>query len=57
MGCMGYVAILNVKSKVTIPNTFMDYVPEDEISGFIVDVFLLFKLSCISPLYVYLGKN
>jgi len=53
---LGYVAILNVPCNVLVPNTFMDYVPEGEIMAFIVDVFLLFKLCCITPLYVYLCK-
>jgi sodium-coupled neutral amino acid transporter 9 len=35
----------------------MDYVPEDEIAGFLVDFFLLCKLVSITPLYVYLSKN
>lgn len=57
MGCLGYVAILNVTPRNGKPNTFMDYVPANEVAGFLVDIFLLFKLCCISPLYVYLGKS
>ena len=34
----------------------MDYVPETEIVAFIVDLFLLFKLVSITPLYCYLAK-
>lgn len=53
---LGYLAILNITPNVLVPNTFMDYVPEAEIVAFIVDVFLLFKLCSITPLYVYLCK-
>ncbi len=56
IGILGYVAILNKPSNVKQPNTFMDYVPKNEIIGFIVDLFLLFKLCCVTPLYVYLCK-
>ena len=35
----------------------MDYVPEGEIAGFLVDFFLLCKLVSITPLYIYLSKD
>lgn len=57
IGILGYVATLNVPCNSGKANTFMDYVPSDEIAGFLVDVFLLFKLCCISPLYIYLCKS
>ncbi len=57
IGALGYVAILNQPCNVKQPNTFMDYVPEDEVAGFLVDFFLMCKLVSITPLYIYLSKN
>ena len=57
IGALGYVAILNRPCNVEQPNTFMDYVPEDEVAGFLVDFFLMCKLISITPLYIFLSKS
>lgn len=57
VGILGYAAILNQPCNVEQANSFMDYMPEDEVMGFIVNIIVLLKMISITPLFIHLSKN